>query len=343
MPRWKVSKTTREPTPTSPAHVPAVDVVVLSWGRLEDTLETLRSVMAQRSVSCRVWVVDQGSPPGQVAALRSFAAHHHEIHLIELDANIGVPAGRNLGIRCGTSEWVVSLDNDAVLAAPTALARAVERLEAAPRLGAVAFRADDFLTGHIDETSWVYPEGLRHREEPVRVTRFVGVGHALRRRAFEEVGGYDERLFFCEEELDLSYRLIGRGYHIVYDPSIVVLHKASPEARIGWDGDRVYYQTRNALLVHHRHHRRMSTTLTVTAGWLARAVYNGKTLEALRGIRDAIRLWRAGGDDIAPLTPDARRYIRDHDTRLRGHLFGRIRHQVLAALPGPRGHEEAPT
>lgn len=313
--------------------IPEVDVVVLSWGRREDTLDALQSVLSQERVEPRLWVVDQGSPPEQVADLRALAASHPKVHLMELGRNIGVPGGRNAGIRRGEAEWVVCMDNDAVLASPDALARVAERFRSSPRLGAVAFRSEDYRSGAVDRTAWAYPVSLMHVDRPVMVTRFVGVGHGLRREAFEAVGGYDDRLFFCEEELDLSCKLIGRGYHIVYDPGIVVRHKVSREARVSWDDARVYYQTRNAVLVDHRHHRSTTRTLATAAGWVTRAAFNRRVGPALRGIRDAARMWRGDREQYLPLGPEARRYIEAHDTRLRGSWLRRLRREVLAGLP----------
>jgi GT2 family glycosyltransferase len=168
--------------------------------------------------------------------------------------------------------------------------------------------------------------------EPVPVSRFVGVGHALRRAAFNDAGGYDAGLFFCEEELDLSYRMIDRGYWIVYDPSIVVLHKRSPEERVEWDQGRTYYQVRNAVLVQHRHHRRSMATALVALGWLLRAFYNRQGRQAARGLIDAIRVLR-NERYAGMLSADARRYVWQHDTKLRGSLLKRLRYEVLAALP----------
>jgi GT2 family glycosyltransferase len=242
--------------PTPPIDLPLtdcpeVDVVILSWNRPDDTFAAIDSALEQIGVRIRLWVVDQGSEQAQVAALRRLARQDDRVELVELGRNVGVPAGRNAGIRRGSAAWIVSLDNDAVLASPRTVAGAVGRLASSPAVGAVAFRADDHAGGGLDPTSWAYPAALTHQSEPVPVTRFVGVGHAVRRAAFQVVGGYDEGLFFCEEELDLSYRLIAHGYRIVYDPAVVVRHKVSPEERVGWDGRRLFYQVRNAVLVPH--------------------------------------------------------------------------------------------
>ncbi|MFP4552973.1 MAG: glycosyltransferase family 2 protein [Actinomycetota bacterium] len=317
------------------ATLPTVDVVLLSWNRLEDTLAAVDSVLGQETDSLALWIVDQGSDSDQVMALRQLATERPEVHLIELSRNVGVPQGRNIGIDSGNADYVVCLDNDAVFDGSDALTRAVDRLASDRRLGAVAFRALDYATRELDLESWAYPRVHMSATEPVPVARFVGVGHALSRKAFTDAGGYDGALYFCEEELDLSYRLIDGGYWILYDPSIVVLHKRSPEKRMDWSDGRVYHQVRNAVLVQHRHHRRLGETALVAAGWLLRALYNRQGSQAMRGLIDAMRM--LGHHEGSTLSAGARRYVWEHDTRLRGSLLGRLRHDILAALPGRGG------
>lgn len=324
------------------ATTPTVDVVLLSWNRPEDTLAAVGSVLSQDLDSLALWVVDQGSGPQQIAALRAISAEHPAVQLVELGHNVGVPAGRNIGVDRGKADFVVCLDNDAVFDSPHALRLAVDRLASDPRLGAVAFRALDHRTRELDLGSWAYPRIHMHAAEPLPVARFVGVGHALRRAAFTDAGGYDESLFFCEEELDLSYRMIDRGYRILYDPSIVILHKRAPERRMGWDSGRVYHQVRNSVLVHHRHHRRLFETALVASGWLLRAFYNGQGRQAMHGVKDAIRLLN-DEEDTPRLSPEARRYVWEHDTRLRGSLLQRLRHDVLTTLPAGRKEPAPPS
>lgn len=46
----------------------------------------------------------------------------------------------------------------------------------------------------------------------------------VRRRAFDEIGGFDEGYFMYFEDVDLGYRLGRRGYRNVYEPSASAVH-----------------------------------------------------------------------------------------------------------------------
>ena len=54
---------------------------------------------------------------------------------------------------------------------------------------------------------------------------------AVRRDAFEEVGGFDRRYFMYCEELDLSRRLRDAGWGRLYVPSAVAIHHGGESAR----------------------------------------------------------------------------------------------------------------
>jgi GT2 family glycosyltransferase len=61
-------------------------------------------------------------------------------------------------------------------------------------------------------------------DTPEEVFYFCGAAVLLRRRALQDVGGFDPRYFMYYEDLDLSWRLRLRRWKVVYVPSAVVEH-----------------------------------------------------------------------------------------------------------------------
>ena len=53
---------------------------------------------------------------------------------------------------------------------------------------------------------------------------------ALRRSAYEEVGGYEPRIFMYGEDVELSYRFRAHGYNLKYTPRATVTHHTYAEA-----------------------------------------------------------------------------------------------------------------
>jgi N-acetylglucosaminyl-diphospho-decaprenol L-rhamnosyltransferase len=60
--------------------------------------------------------------------------------------------------------------------------------------------------------------------EPTRVDWVAGSCMMVRRTAFVEVGGFDERFFMYWEDADLCFRLLKRGWVTIYLPSASVIH-----------------------------------------------------------------------------------------------------------------------
>ena len=288
------------------------DVIILSWNRPDDVADAITSALDQVEVSRRILVVDQGSEPQNIVRLEQLIDAKPDVELKKLGQNTGVAGGRNIATAMGNGRYVIALDSDAVFGDPATLARAVRHLDANPRLAAIGFRIENYYTGQNDDTSWDYPG--HHPDERFFSTRFVGAGHAIRRMAFEAAGGYDARLFFCQEELDLSYRMLNLGYRIEYFPDVKVRHKISPSHRVAWDQGRYFFTVRNALYSSYKFGTPLSRLGLGAAAFLARGLANGVGVAAARGLYAAIRMCAAYArstedKSLYRLLPETREYI----------------------------------
>lgn len=66
--------------------------------------------------------------------------------------------------------------------------------------------------------------------EPTEVPWVAASSLLVRREAFEDVGGFDERFFLYFEDIDFCLRLWERGHRVVYDPTLTVLHRRGRSA-----------------------------------------------------------------------------------------------------------------
>ena len=53
----------------------------------------------------------------------------------------------------------------------------------------------------------------------------IGACQVIRRRALQEVGPFDERIFYGPEDVDMCLRLQQAGWQVMYNPDAVVAHK----------------------------------------------------------------------------------------------------------------------
>jgi len=313
-----------------------VDVIILSWNRVDDTIAAIRSAAAQLGVRQHILIVDQGSEPQNLQKLEAFVADVPCAELKILPQNVGVAEGRNIASDMGQSPYIVALDSDAEFLDEYMLARAVSHLEARPNLCAIGFHILNFYTGKNDETSWDYPLGSNPNER-FATTRFIGAGHAIRRSVFEAVGGYDKRLFFCGEELDLCYRMLNTGHRIVYVPDVVIAHKVSPEHRVFWGKGRFYYTVRNNLYSAYKFGAAPQRLLVSAAAFFAKGLRNGMLSDSLRAFRDCMRMcreFRASNEDksMYGLTAETWGYILQCEPSRQDGLVRKIQRQ-LEILP----------
>ncbi|WP_162530821.1 glycosyltransferase family 2 protein [Rhodovastum atsumiense] len=308
-------------------------MVILALDRAQDTVAAITSALAQIGVTRHVIVVDQGSRPANLALLAAAVEGRSDATLVQLDRNHGVAGGRNRGTGLGHGRVVVALDNDAEFDEVHTLARAVAALDADPGLAAVGFRIVRFADGADDLLSWGYPRSLLPRAaETFEAATFVGAGHAIRRRSWEEAGGYDDALFFCWEEFDFCLRAIEHGWRVRYRGDIVVRHKVSGEQRFAWSGTRWFHFVRNRLYIERKWGASQLALLPRFCGYLLRGVRNGVGWQTLRAWPAAMRL--GGRAERRVLSTAARSYLDQHDMAHRGTLLARLRREVLAALPG---------
>jgi GT2 family glycosyltransferase len=319
--------------------LPCVDVVILSWNRAKLTIETIENVLNQEGVQPRIWIIDQGSTLDNLELIRSTTNNNDYISIKELGNNLGVPAGRNVGMKLGKEKYIVSIDNDAIFESPNAMRDIVDLFETQPDVGVIGLRIKNYYTKTDDELGWTYPKAqLPMRDQQFLTTRFPGGAHAIRRKVVNEAGDYDERLFFYWEEVDLSYRVLNLGYKIIYAPSIAILHKISPESRISWGSERFYYVTRNAIYLQYKYYKKPLRTLMIAMGYIIKGMYNRAPIQAVKGTIDAIKMcitaWSEINSDTYILNEQARSYIWENERRYRGSLWNRVKNEVFTQLPG---------
>lgn len=311
-----------------------VDVIILSWNRVDDTIAAIASTAEQEGVEKRILIVDQASEPDNLARLERFLQRVPCAALKKLPRNVGVAEGRNIASAMGQAPFIVALDSDAVFADRHMLARAVEHLEANPQLCAIGFRILNYFTGSNDDTAWDYPASFLP-DQAFATTRFMGGGHALHRATFEAVGAYDHRLFFCGEEVDLCYRMLNTGKRIAYLPTVTILHKVSPEQRVFWGKGRFFYTVRNTLYSLYKFGMPWPRRLLATGAFLVGGLRNRIPIEALRGIVASTRMCRdfnSSSEDksVYRLSESTWEYILQCEPSRSQSVLAKIRRQFVA-------------
>lgn len=242
---------------------PSIAVLIVTRNRRHDVLEALAGIAALDYPSDRVevLVVDNGSHDGTETAvqdwLRSQGARLARGACLRSPDNLGAAAARNLlaAKASPASDVWLFLDDDAV-PVPGILGPLLTALDE-PTVGAVGARivAYDASGRDLSGAGWIDRRLGRLRETPARAAVdcdfVISCAMAVRPAAFRAVGGFDEDYFVYHEDVDFCLRLAQRGYRVRYEPAAVARHKVPPNKRRA--PERLYYLTRNKLLLLRRH------------------------------------------------------------------------------------------
>lgn len=228
---------------TTPADTDRVDVVIVSYDSARTLAACVEAVRAWGRVG-DVIVVDNASTDDSVAVASELGAR-----LIALSRNVGFGAGQNTGVAASRTEWLLLLNPDATVdvhGLETGLRHLRDYERVAMVQGAIRRAAD----GEPERWCGVEPRlrdlvarALRLRErigdrrlqrlarlvgrsdyaartvqEPSEVEFIAAVAPLVRRRAFADVGGFDETIFLYAEDIDLCRRLRTSGWSLVALP-----------------------------------------------------------------------------------------------------------------------------
>jgi GT2 family glycosyltransferase len=306
------------------------DIIILSHDRLFETIDAVRSALAQRGASIHVTLLDQGSSEDHRRVLRQTFAGAPDFAFYAVDGNLGVAGGRNLAASLGQGQVIIALDNDAVFQGSWVAARAVRAMRQAPDLGAIGFCILNAAGTMPDPTGWGYPARLlpRHKDR-FDVTTFVGAGCAIRRATWDAVGGYDPAFFFTWEEYDFCLKAIALNWRIRYDGSLAVLHRVAAEARVAWDAARMTYFVRNRLIIGRKWGLSWWRLSPRIAGYCFKGWRYGLLTATLRGIRAARE---ADPPARHAMPPAMRQYVHANEMRHRGSWFDRLRLEVFGKV-----------
>ncbi|RZU32351.1 glycosyltransferase family 2 protein [Blastococcus saxobsidens] len=203
---------------------PRVAVVVITHQRRDELLLALDRLVSLPEQP-QVVVVDNGSTDGTAAAVRE---RFPQLALIASPENLGA-IGRNLGVARLDTPYVAFCDDDTWWE-PGSLRTAADVLDTHPRLAVVTARI------LVEPGSTEDPIVAELRDSPVRgagwlpgpaLGSFLAGASVLRREAFDEVGGFSERLWLGGEEELMAADLAPRGWELCYLPALTVHHQAS--------------------------------------------------------------------------------------------------------------------
>lgn len=293
-----------------------VVVVVLNWNSYGVTADCLRSLRRSSHADLTVLLVDNGSVDGSPEQLET---EFPEAIVLRNSRNLGFTGGMNAGMRhapISDADYVLLLNNDTIVD-PEAISEMVRALEADPH---AALACPKIYFWDVPEILWFAGGrlscwngigvniGRRVRDRgqydvPGEISFANGCAVLLRRSALETLGLFDPDLFAYAEDVDYSFRALRSGQRMLYVPQARIWHREgfASKRNIG-NPKRIYYGTRNLLLVmckHVRWYHWLTLAPNFMVNWVCRFVFlsvirrerpGAVVCEMIRGVRDFLRM-----------------------------------------------------
>jgi N-acetylglucosaminyl-diphospho-decaprenol L-rhamnosyltransferase len=223
-------------------------VAIVNYNTREHLRACLSTVLSE--APSEIIVVDNASSDHSVEMV---ATDYPNVVLQANKTNLGYGAAANQAVACCKAKYVLLLNADTLLR-PGALLALKQYLEQHPRAAIVGPRLED-PDGTVQASCYPFPTPLHTFLENSTVTIFLGrkirryvpalrnlylrtwphthprivpwvkgAVLAVRRQAFEAVGGFDESFFMYFEDADLCYRLRLCGWEVHFTPAATVMH-----------------------------------------------------------------------------------------------------------------------
>ena len=224
----------------APAPGALTSIVIVSYDALEKTrrcLEALREADDPEH-PVEIVVVDNGSSDGSV----EYLAAQPDVTLLAAGENLGAPRARNHAIPATNGEWIVFMDNDAVVT-PGWLARLRYHADVDPKVGCVCPLSD--RASHGQEIPYAGGDSLeairafadqvagRERRKARYGLLFSSFCVLVRRSVIARIGGFDTRFSpwgFEDDDFSLRAQLAGFRVRVALD--VFVRHEAYSGAKL---------------------------------------------------------------------------------------------------------------
>jgi len=249
--------------------------VIPHAGGLELLVECLEALASTRGVELEAIVVDNGS---KEEIGREALDALPTVQILRYECRLGFAAACNRGVEAAGSEFILLLNNDAVVEPDTlsilSEAMSADRMLAAcqPKILSLThpgrFDYSSAAGGEIDRYGFPFARGRVFdtiEEDRGQYDRggyvFWGAGAALmlRRERYLAAGGLEEPFFAHMEEIDLAWRFQLMGYRVASIPEAVVRHRGAATIHSG-SFIKMYLNYRNSLATLVRNYSTASLT-----------------------------------------------------------------------------------
>ena len=219
--REKESQTQTD-NPPEVENWPTVSIIVPCHNEGANVVDTIEALLLQDYPSFEIIAINDASTDETGKILDQLAGEHEKVRVIHFKTNQGKAMGLKIGCLAASSEILVCVDGDALLA-PHSTKWLAHHFVIGPRVGAVTgnprVRNRTTLLGRIQVGEFSSIIGLLKRAQRIygRIFTISGVVAAFRKVAVHQVGYWG--LEVMTEDIDITWRLQVNHWDVRYEPN----------------------------------------------------------------------------------------------------------------------------
>lgn len=240
-----------------------IAVVILNWNGVKLLEQFLPSVV-QFSPEATVYVADNASTDDSVAFVK---ANFPTVQIVRNSANFGFAEGYNEALKEIDAE-IYALVNSDIEVTEKWLKPIIDTFEAELNTAIIQPKLLDFKNkayfeyagaagGYIDKYGYPYCRGrvfdtvekdLGQYDNDCEIFWASGACFFIRSSVYKELNGFDAAFFAHQEEIDLCWRTLNKGYKIKYKYESIVYHVGGATLQQG-NPKKTFLNFRNSLLM----------------------------------------------------------------------------------------------
>jgi glycosyltransferase involved in cell wall biosynthesis len=203
---------------------PIVSIVIPIYNQAQYLGETFDAVIKSTFKQVEIIIVDDGSTDGSAEVALKLKDASPQIVSVIIQENSGPAKARNEGIKIARSKYILPLDGDDLIA-PTYIENAVKALEENPEVKVVYSEAEKF--GDKIGKWKLKPFSLKS----LSLDNMIFVSAFYRKKDWENVGGYDERITWGWEDWEFWINMLKSGGEVIKLPETGFFYRIRKNSR----------------------------------------------------------------------------------------------------------------
>ena len=320
-------------TPTTSTPTPSdLTVVIPNWNTADLTMRCVETLLEEGVPAARIVLVENGSTDDSYERLEQALP---ECHLIRFEQNVGYGRAMNAGAKVLEGSAYLLMNNDAFVHTRGSVGLLLAALDDAsvglafPRyLNVDLSLQPSVMPTHSPTTALVRASGLSRfvpnkwapklsthwdHDQAREIDGANGAVMMFRGETWNQLGGFDERIYIYAEEIDICWRTRKLGWRIWFNPEAQFMHLGGGSIGKQWSDatrERLIAASESRVIRWHLSRASAAATLgLISTGiamrWLAYSVVRNK--EAAAAYRASLGGYLEPYGSDAPVDGPARR------------------------------------